>query len=128
MAILNIFGLFLLVFQIDLSDFHTILVFGLHLAAAEQICLPRGSSINLSSESSKRLFSECRGLFQSSAFPNDYSQDSFIARPEPFPNPHLCCICNTVFGAITNSLFALKTNLTDSCDGGSPSRLAINES
>ena len=56
-----------------------------------------------------------------------YSPDSFIARPERSPNPHLCRICNTVVGAITNPLLALKTNLTDSCVGGSLSRLSINK-
>ena len=34
------------------------------------------------------------------------------------PNPHLFCKCNTVVKATTNSLLALKTNLTDSCGGG----------
>ena len=57
-----------------------------------------------------------------------YSQDSFIARRERSPNPHLYRICNTVVGATTNPLLALKPNLTDSCGGGSPSPLAINES
>ena len=44
---------------------------------------------------------------------NIYSQDSFIARPETYT---------------TNSLLALKAYLTDSCGGGSPSRLATNDS
>ena len=56
------------------------------------------------------------------------SEDSFIARPERSPNPHLCRICNTVSGATTNPLLALKTNLTDSCGDGNPSHLAISES
>ena len=34
----------------------------------------------------------------------------------------------TLVGATNCPLFALKTNLTDSCGGWSPSRLAINES
>ena len=55
------------------------------------------------------------------------ARDSSIARSERSPNPHLCRICNTVVGATTNPLLALKTKLTDCCSGGSPSRLAINE-
>ena len=43
------------------------------------------------------------------------------------PNPHFFHICNIVVGATTNPLLTLKTNLTDSCGGGNPSRLAINE-
>ena len=50
-----------------------------------------------------------------------YSQDSFIARPKRSLNPRLCRICNTVVEATTNPQLALKTNLTDSCGGGSPS-------
>ena len=55
-------------------------------------------------------------------------QDSSIASPERSPISHLSRIWNTVFGATTNPMLALKTNLTNSCGGGSPSRLAINES
>ena len=56
------------------------------------------------------------------------ARDSSIARSERSSNPHLCRICNTVVGATTNPLLALKTNLRDSCGGGGPSHLAINES
>ena len=50
-----------------------------------------------------------------------------IARPELSLHPHFCHICNTVVEETTNPLLALKV-LTDSCGGGSPSRLAINQS
>ena len=51
-----------------------------------------------------------------------------LLQGERSPNFYLYRICNTVVRATTNPPLALKTNLTDSCDGGSPPRLAINES
>ena len=68
--------------------------------------------------------------------PSNYIQGSFIARRETRPlqglsvplTPTFTVICNTVVGTITNPLFFLKTNLTNSDSGGSPSHLVINES